>query len=239
MLRFLTIGILALVCSLAAPALARDEVITGIPLPGGDTFSYLLTDQGQAPRYAVILMPGGKGVLNPRMDGGKVAMSASGNFLIRSRALFATGPFVSVSTDATSTPGRIMAIVADLEKRYGKTAVYVVGTSRSTEATMSLSKSLDGQVAGFIHTSSMNSISGFDTRALKSRHLIVTHAKDACRVTSPSNSAGTARNYDIPLITMEGGKSVGDDCEAFAHHGYNGIERETVDKIKEWIVAGK
>jgi len=37
---------------------------------------------------------------------------------------------------------------------------------------------------------------------------------------------------------MSGGRSVGDECEAQAYHGYNGIERETVDKIKQWIIAG-
>jgi hypothetical protein len=34
---------------------------------------------------------------------------------------------------------------------------------------------------------------------------------------------------------MEGGSSVGNPCKAFAYHGYNGIERETVDAIKRWI----
>ena len=34
---------------------------------------------------------------------------------------------------------------------------------------------------------------------------------------------------------MSGGTSTGDDCEAYAHHGYNGIEQATVDRIKAWI----
>jgi hypothetical protein len=38
---------------------------------------------------------------------------------------------------------------------------------------------------------------------------------------------------------MEGGIAVGDPCEAFAYHGYNGIERETVDAIKKWILQGE
>ena len=37
---------------------------------------------------------------------------------------------------------------------------------------------------------------------------------------------------------MEGGISVGHPCEAFAYHGYNGIERETIDAIKKWIRQG-
>ena len=37
---------------------------------------------------------------------------------------------------------------------------------------------------------------------------------------------------------MDGGKSTGDDCEAYAYHGYNGIEAETVAQIKAWIARG-
>ena len=36
---------------------------------------------------------------------------------------------------------------------------------------------------------------------------------------------------------MSGGRSVGDECEAQAYHGYNGIEREVVDRIAGWIVS--
>ena len=34
---------------------------------------------------------------------------------------------------------------------------------------------------------------------------------------------------------MSGGTSTGNDCEALAYHGYNGIEQQTVDRIKAWI----
>jgi hypothetical protein len=169
------------------------------------------------------------------MMNGRLAFSAGGNFLIRSRELFADGRFVAVSTDATSTPDRILAIVRDLQTRYGQIAIYIIGTSRSTDATMALAKPLDGQVAGFVHSSSMNSIAGFDPRGLKSRHLIVLHTMDACRLTSPSSGAASHQKYGTELIEMSGGISTGNDCEAAAHHGYNGIEQATVDRIKAWI----
>ena len=38
------------------------------------------------------------------------------------------------------------------------------------------------------------------------------------------------------LLAFEGGESRGDPCEAFAHHGFNGIEREVVFRIAEWIL---
>lgn len=220
---------------IAAPAVAAEEIAVAQPA-GGAPFNYLLTSQPGQPRYAVILMPGGQGILNPRMENGRIALAMGGNFLIRSRGLFADGRFVAASTDATTSPGRILAIVQDLQRRYGpQLQAYVVGTSRSTESTMALSAPLDGKVAGFVHTSSMNGIASLDPRRYRSRHLIVYHRGDACRATRPSASAASAASFGTETIEMQGGTSVGEDCEARAHHGYNGIERETVDRIKAWI----
>ncbi|MBI3196096.1 MAG: hypothetical protein HYZ40_01040 [Rhodospirillales bacterium] len=238
-MKTITAALLLLLSCLAAPAWARDELVTSAITPGGETVPYILTTKDGTPAYAVILMPGGKGILNPRMVSGKLTFAFGGNFLIRSRELFADGRFVAASTDATSTPDRIRAIVQDLERRYGKLAVYVVGTSRSTEATMALAGPLDGQVVGFVHTSSMNAIARFDPRRYKSRHLIVYHRLDACRVTTPSAGAASRASYGTETIEMEGGKSTGDDCEAYAYHGYNGIEAATIERIKAWILTGK
>ena len=239
MMKILTLALSLVIAAQSGAAFATDELASAT-LSGGEKFNYVLTTRSPANiAYGVILMPGGPGRVNPRLEGVKLVMAGEGNFLIRSREIFADSRFVAVSTDATTTPDRIMAIVRDLEKRFGKIAIYVIGTSRSTESTMSLARSLDGQVAGFVHSSSMNAISSFDPRALKSRQLIVLHRKDACRVTSPSARVSSHSKYGTELIEMEGGKSTGDDCEAYAHHGYYGIEQETVGKIKEWILAGK
>ena len=229
-------ALLLLACA-AGPAMARDELVTSARTAGGETIPYILTSKPGAPAHAVILMPGGKGIVSPRMMDGRLVFSGGGNFLIRSRELFADGRFVAVSTDATSTPDRMLAIVHDVQARYGGIAIYIIGTSRSTEATMALAKSLDGQVAGFVHSSSMSGIAGFDPRGLKSRQLIVLHVQDACRVTNPSAGRASHNKYGTELIEMSGGTSTGDDCEAYAHHGYNGIEKETVDRIKAWIAG--
>lgn len=223
----------------AAPASAADELAYG---SGGDS-PYLLTTGTPTPvkpTHAVVLMPGGFGMLSPRMgNNGRIVFQLGGDFLIRSRALFATGPFVAASTDATGEPARILGIAADLQKRFGPLSIYVLGTSRSTEGTMALAGPLDGQVAGFVHTSSMNAIAAFDPRKLRSRHLLVSHRRDTCRVTLFSSSEAAHRAFGTELIVMEGGKSTAEDCDSRSHHGYNGIERETVDRIKAWIEAGK
>jgi hypothetical protein len=234
--RFFFSILLSIGC-LAGNTWAADELATVRSNDGGSV-AYILTTGGGKPTYAVILMPGGNGILAPQMNNGRLTMRAGGNFLIRSRAVFATGPFVAASTDATTSPERILAIAGDLQKRFGPLKVYVVGTSRSTESTMALSAPLDGKVAGFVHSSSMSAIGSFDTRSFKSRHLIVLHRGDVCRVTLPTAGEAAHRKFGTELIEMDGGKATGPDCEAFSHHGYNGIEAQTVEKIKAWIVAG-
>jgi hypothetical protein len=228
----------AILVSIATQAVAAEEIARAQPA-GGAAFDYLLTSQPGPVRYAVILMPGGRGILNPRIENGRIAVALGGNFLIRSRGLFADGEFVAASTDATTTPDRILAIVNDLQRRFGpQLQVYVLGTSRSTESTMALAAPLDGRVAGFVHSSSMNGIASLDPRRYRSRHLIVYHRRDACYATRPSAGAASAASYGTDTIEMEGGTSIGGDCDAYAHHGYNGIERETVDRIKAWIAKG-
>ena len=239
-MRRLALALLPLAACAIAQARAADELVI-TRYPGGGDIPYILTTAGDGarPTHAVVLMPGGSGALNPRLENGQLAFGFKGNFLIRSRGLFADARFVAASSDANSNPERMMAIVGDLERRFGKIAVYIAGTSRSTETTMKLAQPLDGRVAGFIHSSSMNPIASFDPRGFRSRHLIVTHKDDVCRVTRAGSSLSSAHSYRTELIVMEGGKSVGEECEAFSHHGYNGIERETVAKIKAWMLAGR
>lgn len=40
-----------------------------------------------------------------------------------------------------------------------------------------------------------------------------------------------------PLHPHEGGRTPGTDCEASAHHGFNGLERQVVGDIPAWIKA--
>jgi len=231
--------VLLLVGWCMGPADARDELITSAQIDGQTAPYVLTTTDSSTPSYAVILMPGGSGNLNPRLQDGKLVFGFGGNFLIRSRALFADQRFVAASTDATTSPARMTSILRDLDRRYPRIAVYILGTSNSTGSTMALAAPLDGQAAGFVHSSSLNRIASFDTRGFKSRHLIVYHRMDACRATRPSAADGARRSFGIEVIAIDGGKSTGDDCEAYAHHGYYGVEQETVDRIKAWIARAQ
>ena len=231
-------ALLSIACG-AEAAQARDELVTTARYARGETIPYILTTKDGRPSHAILMMPGGPGNLAPRIDDGRLVMSLAGNFLIRSRELFARPSIVVASIDATTTPARILAIVDDLQARFGKLATYVAGNSRGTHATMTLSAPLDGQVAGFIHTSSLNAIASFDTRQFRSRHLIVHHVMDLCKGARYTAALTSHRSYGTDLIAIEGGSSIDHPCEAHAHHGYYGVERETADKINAWILAGK
>jgi len=219
-----------------ADDLIKDQLIETAHYENGDVIPYMLTaKESSKVRYVLIVMPGGVGYLDPELRDGRVWFKAEGNFLIRSRALFVDSESVVISTNSTGSPERMMAIIDDASKRYANPKVFIIGTSKSTISTMRLAEKLDGKVAGFVHTASMGGISRFDTRKLISRQLIVHHKQDGCRLTPYSAAESNQEDYGTMLITMEGGITQGDPCEAFGHHGFNGVEKETVNKIKSWI----
>src|SRR5689334_6616036 len=234
-MRSLIAGFIAL---LALPALAAEELISTAKYPSGEIVPYILDSESDAPRYVVILFPGGSGVMDPRVQDGKLVYGMRGNFLIRSRPLLVDKEFATVATNTTTSEERVQALLDDIKRRYPAAKIYVMGTSNGTYATMRLAGYLSERVAGVVHTSSLNAISRFDSREYKNRQLIVSHVGDVCRATLFSASKDSHERYGTDFIPMEGGISVGEYCEAFSHHGYNGIERETMDKIKDWIRKG-
>jgi hypothetical protein len=214
----------------------HDRLIETAKYASGEVVPYILTEINlQKPKYGVILMPGGNGNLSPYMQDGKLIFQLPGNFLIRSRALFADSETLVVSTDSSGSAERVGAILDDLNKRYPNLEIYIIGTSRGTYSTMQLGQRIDGQVAGFIHTSSMSSISGYDTRNFKSRHLLVHHVNDGCHLTSYAGAKSNHEKFGTKLISVEGGDSYGDPCLSQAYHGFKNIETAVITQIKAWI----
>ena len=141
---------------------------------------YMLTTRdGVKPKRLIVLMPGGMGNLDPRLEDGRLVFNFAGNFLIRSRHLFADDESLIVSTNSTESPERMRAILLDMKQRYGALPVLMIGTSKSTYSTMELARKMDGEIVAFVHTSSVNSIASFDPRPLKSKQLLVHHLQDA------------------------------------------------------------
>jgi hypothetical protein len=71
--------------------------------------------------------------------------------------------------------------------------------------------------------------------------LVVHHEQDGCNLCLFRDIRPLMQKLAaVPrkeLVTFKGGESRGDPCEAFAYHGYNGLEREVVGRIAGWIVA--
>jgi hypothetical protein len=217
---------------------AGEELVSTAHEADGTQVPYILNIEGSAPRYVVILFPGGSGRVDPRMEDGKLVYGFTGNFLVRSRAFIVDQEFATATTNTTTSEQRIQALIDDIGRRFPQASLYLMGTSNGTSATMALAGYLSERIAGEIHTSSRSEIYSFDTRKYKNRQLIVHHKHDGCRVT-PFFAAESAHDkYGADFIAMDGGISVGDPCEAFGHHGYNGIERETITAIKRWIKQG-
>jgi len=221
---------------------ATDSLVETARDRDGDIAPYVLTTTGVTkPKYVVILMPGGDGKLTPKAspDGQGVLFSKKDNFAIRIRNLIADHEFVTAETDSTvyiSSVERVHAIIEDLQYRYPKAKIYLLSTSRGSKTIQALSNEMDGMIAGFINTSSLSSVNlALDTRGLKSRYLLVHHKYDGCRSTGYDGAVYNHEKFGTDLITMEGGTTAGNVCGPMAHHGYLGIESETVEKIKAWI----
>lgn len=218
-----------------AACLAEEQLVESARLQSGEAVPYILNFQSANPRYVVILFPGGSGRVDPRMENGKLVYGFKGNFLLRSRPFLVDEEFATVTTNSTENEERVQALLNDLAARFPKAKVYVMGTSNGTRATMALAGYLSDKVAGVIHSSSRNDIYYFDAKKYQNRQLAVHHRNDGCHATLFSAAERSHEKFGTELIVMEGGKSAGDPCEAFGYHGYNGIEKETMQAIKKWI----
>jgi len=234
--KLLCAGFLALAAATSAPhCLAGEELITTAHNRDGEVIPYILNAANLAPRYVVILFPGGSGNMNPRLVDGKLVYGFKNNFVIRTRNLIVDDEFAAVATNASQSDQRIQAILDDLRTRFPAAQVYLMSTSKGTIDSMQLAGYLSDKIAGVIHTSSMARVASLDARKYRNRQLVVHHRHDLCHVTPFAAAQASHDKYGTEIIVMDGGISVGDLCEPFAHHGYNGIESETIAAIKKWI----
>jgi len=223
----------------AQPAYAEDVLIETAHYPNAEPIPYILNANKTTPKYVIILFLGGDGRVDPHMEEGKLVYALKGNFLLRERKIIVDEEFATVSTNAGPSAERIQGVIDDIKQRFPVAQIYLMGTSNGTFATMSLAEYLADKIAGVIHTSSLNRISSFNAKEYKNRQLMVHHKEDGCHVTLFDSAQSAHEKYGNDFIVMQGGISVGDLCQARAHHGYNGIEAETVAAIKQWIKQGE
>lgn len=216
----------------------------------------------QTPKAAVILFAGGHGGLQIASDG--TFKWGAGNFLVRTRQLFADQDLMVVLVDAPSdrqSPPFLAGFrqkpehVADIKaviawvRAQTKIPVWLVGTSRGTQSAAYIATELLGSTGpdGLVLTSTILSenkslpVPDLPLSKITIPVLVVHHEQDGCNHCAFSDIPKLMGKLDNTsrheLVTLTGGQSRGDPCEAFAYHGFNGLERNAVGKIAEWMLT--
>ena len=258
MLRLLGAAIVLAVLLLATSASAFEASVKTLESRPGVTESFLVVQPDGPPAASVILFSGGDGVLSLKGYGPKWSHA---NFLVRSRDLFAAEGLLVAVLDVPSdhAPGYgrfrvskdhardVAAVIADL-KALAPVPVWLVGTSKGTVSAAFVAGRLrEGGPDGVVLTSSItersrrttDTVLDADLAEIRVPTLIVHHKQDGCVSTRYSSArlllGQLTKAPRKDFVSVEGGIAVGDPCEPFAHHGYNGIEREVVRAIAAWI----
>jgi hypothetical protein len=216
-------------------ALAMLCVATMMPARGDETVdiggSHAVLLKPKAPRASVILMPGGNGAINAGANGQIGGLS--GNQLVRTRSAYAARGLAVLVVDAGVNLASAVQYMAAIKR-----PVTVIATSRGT---IRAARGIAGGArpdalvltSGFLTAESgsgenVQSILG--SPALLPHTLIIHHRQDSCRATLPAGvdpfirwAGGRAR-----VAWLTGGTESGDACEAYAHHGFNGIDGQVV-----------
>jgi hypothetical protein len=139
----------------------------------------------------------------------------------------------------------VRSVIARLKSDYGLTRIFVMGHSMGTISSRWLAKNLGNEIAGSIHSSSMNgnnaygyanSLSGFSYAAIAAPVLHIHNGSDAC----PHTPYSTVKDYaGDNLVTVRGGVPQGDPCGAGHLHSHQGNEQAVVKAIVAWIKTGK
>ncbi len=254
-----------LVAASAASASLSAEIktqVVDLPTRDGVTerFLYLAPESAKA---ALIVFAGGDGGLQIQPDGR--IKTLSGNFLVRMREAFVQHGVAVALLDAPSdhqapnflngfrqTPQHVAdvaALIAWLRQR-STIPIWLIGTSRGTQSAAFIATQLprsNGGPDGLVLTSSIlidrhgRPVPQMPLQNIAIPVLVVHHEQDGCMLCPYAEVPNLMRKLSAApksdLITITGGDSVGDPCEAFAHHGYRGQEEAVVDKIAAWILS--
>lgn len=215
--------------------------------------------QTKTPVAAVILLPGGDGVIKLGPEGPELG----GNFLVRTRDLFADNGLLVAVADApikdgaqeslkgartTAEYAKDIATVADYLKKESNVPVWVVGTSRGTIGAANVAAQLPNAVHGIVLTSTVSvssknglpSVMDTGLASIKVPVLLVHHENDGCYV-SPFSGMKKVKNKltaasIVETMSFSGGSNKQKNaCKAKTYHGYLKIEDKVVGAISDWI----
>lgn len=213
----------------------------------------------QHPVAAVILFSGGEGVVGISPAGVK----RPGNFLVRTRRLFAQQGFLVAVVDPPSDRDNLdgfrtsLAHALDIKgviaylRQQADVPVWLVGTSYGTVSAAKVTDHLadGGGPDGIVLTSSLfhrgrigDSVWDAAPARIRVPVLLVHHRQDRCWATPFGDAQGyvdrlTAAPAKELLALEGGGPTRGGFCEPYDYHGFVGIERQAIDAITSWIKA--
>jgi pimeloyl-ACP methyl ester carboxylesterase len=239
---------------------AQTQQVVDIPTRPGVT-QRMIVLKVDNPKAAVVLFAGGHGGLQISPTGS--LNWGEGNFVVRSRQMFAAHGLMVVVVDAPydrqSPPylggfrqkpehvADIKAVIAWLKHQIN-IPVWLVGTSRGTQSAAFIATQIapsEGGPDGVVLTSTIltdkrsRPVPKMPLGRIQVPTLIVHHKQDGCAHCKYEDLPQLMNKLTaVPrkeLLTFEGGRTKGDPCQAMAYHGFNGIEQEVVTKIAEWI----
>jgi hypothetical protein len=125
----------------------------------------------------------------------------------------------------------------------------LIGTSRGTQSAANAATELSGSEGpdGVVLSSTIltdnkgRPVPAMPLGKIRVPVLVVHHQQDGCSLCSfsevPALMAKLAKAPRSQLLSFKGGENKGDPCEAFAYHGFNGIEADVVHQTAAWILA--
>ncbi|WP_244134932.1 alpha/beta hydrolase [Burkholderia sp. BCC0322] len=245
------------------PAHAQNEPkVVDVPTRPGVTQRFLFIAP-EAPKAAAILYAGGHGGLQLEPSG-RFGWG-TGNFLVRTRQLFVKDGIavavIDAPSDRQSAPylngfrlskehaDDARAVIAWLREQL-HVPVWLVGTSRGTQSAAAIAIALAGGGGpdGIVLTSTIlrddrggTAVTDMNLASLRIPVLVVHHENDGCKYCPVSETDALMKKLEASpktdLMIVSGGTSRGDPCEAFAYHGFNGLESGVVDAIAAWMLA--
>lgn len=237
------------------------QQVVDIPTRPGVTQRMLVLSPPTA-KAAAILFAGGHGGLQIFPNGS--FKWGAGNFLVRTRQLFADQGLMVVIVDAPSDrqnppflagfrqkpehAADIKAVVAWV-REHSRAPVWLVGTSRGTQSAAYVATELSGPDGpdGIVLTSTIltddngRPVPAMPLEKIRIPVLVVHHELDGCAYCAfanvPALMAKLANSPRKELLAFRGGESKGDPCEAMAYHGFNGVDRDVVQQVSGWILG--
>ena len=213
-LQFRSVLVCAMLLSAAGPACASGSSFASIRTPRGVKQAFLLVSPSAKPTASLILFAGGHGAL-----GLKSASSmkwGAGNFLVRSRGLFAARGFAVAVIDAPSDRRAGMNAIFRMSDAHAKdieavaahlknelsAPVWLVGTSMGTFSAAGgaiVARNIDGLVLTSTITRSkadwkiarshQDGVASMALSRIAAPTLIVSHRKDGCDITPAADAS--------------------------------------------------